>query len=114
VRRLGKSRPGDADDARERSSATKEIPRELRGRRVLTRLAALSSELRETGAEPTTLHLTAGDEAAMRESAGDTFGPAGGEAAMASQAAWRAFFENWMRVTTKLVVVFDEPETRVS
>jgi hypothetical protein len=102
-----------ADDASERSSATKEIPRELRGRRVLTRLAGLASELREQGREPRVVHLTGIDESAMLDSASDTFGPSGLEAAREGREAWRAFLANWLRVSTALALVFDAAETRV-
>jgi hypothetical protein len=101
-------------EARERSSATREIPPELRGRRVMTRLLALVVELREQGTEARTIHLSLADEVVLFESAGNTFGPPGEEAAGTSAAAWREFLVAWMRGRVDLAVVFDASETRVS
>lgn len=101
-------------DERELSSATKEIPPELRGRRVMTRLYVMADELRVTGREPSTVHLSNDDEALLRDSAEQTFGSAGRVAVRAGVAVWRAFMHEWFRVTVGLVLVLDASETRVT
>lgn len=95
-------------DAQERSSATREIPVELRGRRVMTRLVALVMELREQGTRPTAVHLTLDDESRLFESASETFGQPGAEATQAAGTAWRGFLVRWMREQVELDVGFDE------
>lgn len=101
-------------DERELSSATKEIPPELRGRRVMTRLYVMADELRTTGHEPTRVHLSSDDEALLRASAEQTFGAAGLVAVHAGTAVWRAFLHEWFRLTVGFVLVLDASDTRVT
>lgn len=101
-------------DERERSSGAKEIPAELRGRRVMTRFYVMADELRRSGLEPTRVHLSNDDEAALRESAEHTFGAAGLVAARAGVGVWRAFLHEWFRSTVQLAVVLDALETGVA
>ena len=98
---VGKMRLGSVDK-RERSSATREVPPELRGRRVMTRLLGLAIELREAGAEPTTVHLSVDGETFLFDSAEETFSAPGAEAAAAGAATWRSFVARWMQERTRV------------
>lgn len=102
-----------ANVEREPSSATKEVPPELRGRRIMTRLLALETELRARGVEPRTVHLSSEDEAVLFENGEHTFGR-WEAAARESQGAWRDYLKAWFRSTVQLDVAFDARETRVS
>jgi hypothetical protein len=101
-------------DERERSSGTTEIPIELRGRRVMTRLFVLVDELKTRGLTPSVVHLSAQDEFALFASAEQTFGQAGLGAARASNEAWRGFLHTYFRDRVDLGLVLDAPETRVT
>ena len=101
-------------DERELSSATKELPPELRGRRVMTRLYVMADELRAMGCEPTTVHLSKDDETLLRESAELTFGGAALVAVRAGVGVWRGFLREWFRRTVALELVLDARETHVT
>jgi len=100
-------------DARERSSGATEIPMEIRGWRVMRRLVELTEELRARGIEPRTVHLTLEDEYALFESADDTFGGAGADAANGGVQSFRAFLVIWIHTSAELDVEFDATETQV-
>ncbi len=110
---LGKLRIPTAD-ARERSSGATEIPIELRGWRVMRRLVELTEESRARGVEPRTVHLTLEDEYQLFESAEDTFGGSGADAANAGVQSFRAFLVIWLHTSADLDVEFDATETRLA
>ncbi|MBX7195239.1 MAG: hypothetical protein K1X94_24500 [Sandaracinaceae bacterium] len=101
-------------DARESSSARREIPTTMRGVRTVTRIADLLARAQEAGIVPTTLALTLADEIVLFDHAGEVLGEAGGQAAAAGPEAWRAFLANWARDKLKVTLVFEAPSTTVT
>lgn len=109
-----KFRAHRAQDARERSSATREVAPEARGRRVLTRLLDLIGAMRAQGQEPTVVHLSAADELALFATVETTFGSHAASQARRGSEAWRTFLRDWFRQRVSLELVLDADETRVT
>lgn len=80
----------------------------------MTKLFALAHEVRQTGREPTCVHLSAADELVLSASAEHTFGSGAGRAVAAGYGAWRAFLTNYLRGHVDMDIVFDAPETTVA
>ncbi len=99
------------NDARESSSAKREIPTTLRGIRVVTRITDLFVRALEKGTPPTTLTLTLADEIVLFDHAGEVLGAEGAAAVAEGAAAWRVFLEGWAQKTLKVDVAFEAPET---
>lgn len=106
--------PSSLPPSEDPSSATREVPVELRGRRVMTRLLARIADRRALGVEVHTIALAEEDEVSLRDSAGHTFGAAGAEAASRGKAAFRAFLVTWLASTVELSLTFDAAETDVA
>lgn len=104
----------EREEERERSSATRELPAELRGQRVMTKLFAMAHEIRREGREPTRVHLSAVDELVLVASAEPTFGSAGARAVGAGRESWRAFLTSYLRSRVDMDIVFDAPDTLVT
>ena len=100
-------------EARESSSAKREIPSTLRGIRVVTRITDLFVRALEKGTPPTTLTLTLtlADEIVLFDHAGEVLGTDGAAASAAGAEAWRAFLRSWAQKTLKVEVVFEANET---
>lgn len=101
-------------DARESSSARREIPTTMRGVRVVTRLADLMARAQEQSLTPTTLTLTLADEIVLFDHAAEVLGTSGGAAAAAGTDAWRAFLTAWVRERLRVDVVFEASETTLT
>lgn len=86
---------------------------EIRGWRVMRRLVELTDESRARGVEPRQVHLTLEDEYQLFESADDTFGGAGADAANAGVQSFRAFLVIWLHTSADLDVELDATETQV-
>lgn len=102
------------NEARESSSARREIPTTMRGVRVVTRLADLMARAQEQGTVPSTLRLTLADEIVLFDHAAEVLGTEGGAAAAAGTDAWRAFLRRWVRERLKVEVVFEAADTGLS
>lgn len=101
------------DDARESSSARREIPTTMRGVRVVTRIADLMARAQEQGFVPMTLALSLADEIVLFDHAGQVLGPEGAAAVAQGTDAWRAFLVAWGHKKLAVDIVFDAPETTV-
>ncbi|MFO0684716.1 MAG: hypothetical protein U0234_21850 [Sandaracinus sp.] len=105
--------PSTIPPSEDPSSATREVPVELRGRRVMTRLLSRIADRRALGVEARSIALSEEDEVSLRDSAGHTFGAAGADAAARGKAAFRAFLVTWLASTVELELTFDAVETDV-
>lgn len=115
VRLRGKKpSPSSLPPSEDPSSATREVPVELRGRRVMTRLLSRIADRRAVGQEVHTIALSDEDERSLRDSAGHTFGAAGADAATRGKAAFRGFLVTWLATTVELAVTFDAVDTDVA
>ena len=79
----------------------------------MTRLFAMTAELRAANVEAHVVELSSADEERLFESVEPTFGAAGVEAAQRGRDAWREFLVRWFAHTVKLAITFDAEDTLV-